>query len=378
MKKNSMFRKLIAAGVCSMAFLAGCGTSSYDSSYSGNGGNYYAEPAAAADYNFKAEEYDYGYYDDYAVAEMDMVSNGTEYVSERVGDSGATTPRTADLSRKLITTANIDVETKEFDKLYNDIEAYVRDAGGYLESINTYNGSRYYGQVVERHANLTVRIPADKLDAFLEEIGTAGNITNRSQNVEDITLTYVDLEAHKKTLMDEQERLEEFLREAETIEDIIYIEDRLAGIRYQLESMESQLRTYDNKVNYSTVYLNINEVVEYTPVVYEEPSVWDRMKEGFGDSIEDIKRGFQNFAVWFVSNVIYLAIFAIIIFAIVRWILYLASDKRAAKKAAKRAKKQKAQYEAYQNTMNTLTNAEPVTGQNKTQAEAPAENKENK
>ena len=375
MKKNSMFRKLIAAGVCSMAVLAGC-ASSGDSAMGGNG--YYATPTAEASYDYKSEDYDYGYYDDYAIAEMDMVANGGESGSTRVGDSGATTPQTADPTRKLITTANIDVETKEFDKLYSDIETYVRNAGGYLESINTYNGSRYNGQVVERHANLTVRIPADKLDAFLDEIGTAGNITNRSQNVEDITLTYVDLEAHKKTLMEEQERLNEFLREAETIEDIIYIEDRLSNIRYQLESMESQLRTYDNKVNYSTVYLNIDEVVEYTPVIYEEPTTLERMKEGFSESIEDIKRGLENFAVWFVSNIIYLVIFAVIIFVIVKWILYMASDKRAAKKAAKLAKKQQAQYEAYQKTMNTLTNAEPVTGQDAPKTEAPAENKEKK
>ena len=73
-----------------------------------------------------------------------------------------------------------------------------------------------------------------------------------------------------------------------------------------------------------------------------------------------------------------LIIFAVIIFAIVRWILYMASDKRAAKKAAKLAKKQQAQYEAYQKTMNTLTNAEPVTGQDAPKTEAPAENKEKK
>ncbi|MBO4609768.1 MAG: DUF4349 domain-containing protein [Lachnospiraceae bacterium] len=377
MKKNSMFKKLIAAGICSMALLTGCGGSAgYDASYSGNGA-YYTEPMASAD-EYKCDDYDYGYFDDYAIADMEMVVNGGESGSTRVGDSGATTPQTADPTRKLITTATVDVETKEFDKLYNDIESYVKNAGGYLESINTYNGSRYHGQVVERHANLTVRIPAQSLDAFIEEIGNAGNITNRSQNVEDITLTYVDLEAHKKTLMDEQARLEEFLREAETIEDMIYIEDRLANIRYQLESMESQLRTYDNKVNYSTIYLNIDEVIEYTPVVYEEPTTWERMKEGFSDSLEDIWDGIQNFAVWFVSNVIYLIIFAVIIFAIVRWIIYMASDKRAAKKAAKLAKKQKAQYDAYQNTMNTLSNVDTVTAQSPAQAETPAENKENK
>ncbi len=196
----------------------------------------------------------------------------------------------------------------------------------------------------------------------MEEIGNAGNITSRTQNVEDITLTYVDLEAHKRTLKEEEERLNEFLRNAETIEDMIYIEDRLSSIRYQLESMESQLRTYDNKINYSTVYLNINEVVEYTPVVYEEPSVGQRMKEGFLDTVDDIKEWFQDFAVWFVSNIIYLVIWGLVIFALVKWILYMASDKRAARKAAKLAKKQKAQYEAYQQSMEKLSSVQSVTG----------------
>jgi len=62
----------------------------------------------------------------------------------------------------------------------------------------------------------------------------------------------------------------------------------------------------------------------------------------------------------FVTNIIYIVIWAVFIFSIVKWILYMASDKRAAKKAAKLAKKQKAQNEAYQNTMNALSGTEPV------------------
>ena len=350
MKKMNLFGKLAIAFTLSASMLAGCGNA-YGASDS-----YYTAPEAAgngADYTAAEEAYDYGY-------EM-------EYVKDDVTGATADTvnaPSTVDTSRKLITTSYIDVETKEFDKLYADVEDYVNRAGGYLESINTYNGSRYHGEVVERHADLTVRIPADKLDDFIKEIGNAGNITNRTQNVEDITLTYVDLEAHEKTLRDEEARLEEFLREAETIEDMIYIEDRLANIRYQIESMESQLRTYDNKVNYSTIYLNISEVVEYTPVVYEEPTTWQRMKDGFSEQLEDIGDFFKNFAVWFVSHFIYLIFWAIIIFAIVKWILYMGSEKRAAKVAAKVASKQKAQYEAYQNTMNSLSGTEPVVNNN--------------
>ena len=370
MKKMKMFRKLLIGAFAGMVVLGGCGGYSASDSYSGNGA-YYESPQVAMNTAYP-EDYDYGYYDDYAAAEAEMAFAKDDSYS---GGTNTSRPETVDTSRKLITTANVDVETKEFDKLFSDVESYVKANGGYLESINTYNGSRYHGDVIERHANLTVRIPAEKLDAFLEELGNAGNITSRSQNVEDITLTYVDLEAHKKTLQEEEARLNEFLREAETIEDMIYIEDRLSNIRYQLESMESQLRTYDNKVNYSTIYLNINEVVEYTPVVYEAPTVGQRMKDGFLDTVEDIKEWFEDAAVWVVSNCIYLIIWAVVIFVLVKWILYMASDKRAAKKAAKLAKKQKAQYEAYQNTMNTLASAEPVTGTQNTET---AENKEKK
>ncbi len=358
MKKMNLFGKLIIAGAVSVSMLAGCGSAA------DSGSNYAVAPQAVNTADYYAEESIADYEYDYGFDNYEM----------KVDDSGSTSAQPSaaiDTSRKLVTTSYLDVETKEFDQLYADVENYVNAAGGYLESINTYNGSRYHGEVVERHADLTVRIPAAKLDEFIKQIGNAGNITNRSQNVEDITLTYVDLEAHKKTLRDEEARLEEFLREAETIEDMIYIEDRLANVRYQIESMESQLRTFDNKVNYATVYLNISEVVEYTPVVYEEPTTWERMKDGFEEQLEDIATFFKNFAVWFVSHFIYLIFWGAIIFAIVKWILYMGSEKRAAKLAAKAAAKQKAQYEAYQNTMNQ--GAPQVKPQ--TQPKAPEEKK---
>ncbi len=353
MKKGNMIIRSLALATLGVMLITGCG-SSYDSAsyqavpaYEDNakttGSSYYDE---AADYNMVSEEsiadYDYG------------MGDGS--------DADVSTPSVMDTSRKLITTANLSVETKEFDKMVSDIENYVNSNGGYLESINLYNGSRYNGNVVERHASLTVRIPADKLDSFLTEVGNAGNITDRSQSVEDITLSYVDMKAHKETLQGEEERLLELLKNSERIEDMIVLEDKLADVRYQIESMESQLRTFDNKVNFSTVYMNVDEVVDYTPVVYEEPTLSERMKEGFTDTLDDIKEWCEDFAVWFVSNIIYLIIWAIIIFVFIRWIIYMASDKRAAKKAEKLAKKQKAQYEAYQNTMNgqAPANAQPA------------------
>ena len=95
---------------------------------------------------------------------------------------------------------------------------------------------------------MTARIPAKRLDEFVQRVGEQSNITNKEERVEDVTLQYVDLESRKKALATEQDRLLELLEKAESVEDIISIEARLSDVRYELESMESQLRTLNNQI----------------------------------------------------------------------------------------------------------------------------------
>jgi uncharacterized protein YhaN len=154
-------------------------------------------------------------------------------------------------------------------------------------------------------------MPKDKLDTFLASVSEQTNVVSISENVEDVTLQYVDMESHKKALLTEQERLLELLEKAETVEDIISIEDRLSEVRYQIESMESQLRTYDNKIDYSTVYLSIDEVEQYSPS--EGETVGERIRNGFMDSLEGVKDGLAEFAIWLVIKLPYLVVWAVII-----------------------------------------------------------------
>ena len=120
------------------------------------------------------------------------------------------------------------------------------------------------------------------------------------------------MESRKKALEVEQERLLSLLEKAETVEDIIVIETRLSEVRYELESYGSQLRTYDNKVDYSTVNIDIREVERVTPVA--EESVWDRIKNGVGESIYDILRDIKNFVIGFIIDLPYIIVWAIILF----------------------------------------------------------------
>ena len=131
--------------------------------------------------------------------------------------------------------------------------------------------------------------------------------------MEDVTLQYVDVKSHKESLQVEQARLLELLERAENLEDIITLENRLTSVRYQIESMESTLRTYDDLVDYSTVNLQITEVEVYTPVEEKKETNWERMTNGFVESLIDVRDGFINFGIWFVVHIPYLLIWAVVI-----------------------------------------------------------------
>lgn len=215
-----------------------------------------------------------------------------------------------DTQRKLIKNVDLQVETETFDDLLATVEEKTQRAGGYIEQSYTYNGSNYYGGGT-RNASLTIRIPAENLNGFLSAVSEISNVISRNESVLDVTLQYVDLESHKKVLLAEQSRLLELLEQAETIEDIISLESRLSEVRYQIESMESQLRTMDNQVSYSTVELYIDEVKKLTPV--KEQTVWQKMSTGFVNSLYQVGNGILDFGIGLVISLPYLFLWAVII-----------------------------------------------------------------
>jgi len=314
----------IAACVMLSAVLAACGGSSSASSGSyknaaADTGAYYDEPMAEAD----------AYDDSYEMAMYDEASGGS--AANTMTTENATTS-----NRKLIKNASISVETKEFDALMASIDAKIKELGGYVENMNGYYGSKYESYRSNKNANITARIPAAKLDEFINAVGTEANITNKSESVTDVTLDYVDMESHKKMLIEEQNRLLEFLDQADTVEEIISLEDRLTNVKYQLESMESQIRTYDNNIDYSTVTIDVREVVDYTVVVEEEKTPMQRMTEGFMESLRSIGIGFREFGIWFVIHLPYIVLLAIIA-AVALFIVFKVNKKNAKKRAEAKA-----------------------------------------
>ncbi|MGN0376935.1 MAG: DUF4349 domain-containing protein [Suilimivivens sp.] len=289
-----------------------------------------------------AEAYEYATDDIYLNAGISYEVEEAPVAGEaktEAGGSESEEVQVKDNSRKLIRNVNLNVETEEFDVLMGTITEKTEKFGGYVESSSTYNGSYYYGNQ-NRNANLTIRIPAEHLDEFLSAVAENSNVISRDENVTDVTLQYVDMKSHKEALETEQTRLLELLEQAESVEDIITIESRLSDVRYQIESMESQLRTMDNQVSYSTVYLYISEVTKLTPV--KEQTTWEKISTGFLESLESVGQGIKNFFIGLIINLPYLVVWAVVIVMAVLIIRLIRKvcKKRKALKQEKKLKKQ--------------------------------------
>ena len=249
---------------------------------------------------------------DYIVEEMAMeapaaMMNSTSDTLSGAGETGSTAlPE----NRKWIVTVHMDAETEDLDSLLAGLDEKIITMNGYVENQEIYNGSAYSSRR-HRSANLTIRIPAKDVDAFAEEVAGIANVVSNNVSREDITLTYVATESKVTALKTEETRLLELLAQAETMSDLLEIEARLSDVRYELERHSSQLRLYDNQVDYATIYLYISEVQEYTPVVQQ--TVGERIRDGFKASIKGLTEGFVDFFVWITANSPYLVVWGIIL-----------------------------------------------------------------
>ena len=333
MKKRTILGLVVGISLA----LTACGSTGS----SKNDSAMYAESSVATTESYAGNDYAY---EDYEYAEEEYDDEGIVTSTADGGDVSVSENANTS-NRKLIKTVNLNVETKSFDELVTGLTEEINSLGGYIEDMNGNYGSVYSSYRSSKSANITARIPKEKLDGFVNKVGESANITSKSESVRDVTLDYVDMESHKKMLIEEQDRLMEFLEQAETIEEIISIEDRLTEIRYQVDSMESQLRTYDNKVDYSTVTIYIQEVVDYTTPIEEPKTPTERMKEGFANSVRDIGIGLREFGIGFVINLPYIVL--LLILAVIAFVIYrIVNRKLKAKEEKRKLEKQKAREEA--------------------------------
>lgn len=214
---------------------------------------------------------------------------------------------------KIIRNVVLRGETKDFDTALATLKNKIAENGGYVEKSGVTGGeSLNSNRRNSRNAVYTIRIPAEKLDDFLEKTEDMLNIISSSETTTDVTLEYYDIEARLKTLEAKQAALEKMLEQAETLSDVRMLQDDLYEVIGEIESYRSRLNVIDSKVSYSTVELTINEVIEYTEIEKDEPTFWYRISDTFVNSWTGFWEFCQDLAVFLVGAMPVFCIFGVI------------------------------------------------------------------
>lgn len=328
--RNKAVCVLVAVLMVCTLILTGCGGSNGADSYITDEKSYDVAPSEQAERNsgFSGAEGDYAVND----AEISPDGNSAGYF---VGNL----PATVDPSRvKLIYTADIRVETMDFDQTMKDLTAMVEKYEGYFESSYTENGS-YWSNENYIYGSFTVRIPSDKYQEFVSSVSDGMHVTQLSQDVQDIGQAYYEAESHLETLRNKHERLEVLLKQASSLSDIIELENALSQTEYEIEMYSNDLERYDSLLDYSTVNVTVETAYQYSPGLGEDRGFFQRVWESIKNGLAGFREGFTDFCEWIGYHLIQILIVIVLVVLFVKYGPHTRDKLRAAKGAKKNKKK---------------------------------------
>ena len=177
----------------------------------------------------------------------------------------AASESTADFSAvrenaRLILSADLTLETQDYDATCAALEQMTAEAGGYIQS------SGNAGEKGGRTANYTLRVPQEQFETFFAQLGETCHVVSSNRWSEDVTEQYTDIETRLATLQTKHERLLALLDQAAKMEDIISLENALADCEYEIDSLTGEKRHYDDLVGFSTFNVTLREVQTLTAV----------------------------------------------------------------------------------------------------------------
>jgi hypothetical protein len=192
---------------------------------------------------------------------------------------------------KIIYSAYAEIETRDFEASLAGVNTLIARYGGFLES-SSVTGNDYSGNRTARYATFVIRVPAENFEALTGSLTELGNVPYSSTNAQNITAQYNDTQSRLDAYNIEYDRLLAMLEKAETVEDMLAIEDRLSDVRYNIQSLSNTISGWDSLLSYSTVQLSLTEVVEYT--ADPEQGYWESVREAFTATLRAVGNFFSG------------------------------------------------------------------------------------
>ena len=244
-------------------------------------------------------------------------------------------------NRMIIKNADVRLMVKDSDVAIDRATQIIADAGGYIVSSRVWYQD-YYGNNL-KYAAITVGVPVEEFERTLVRLrGLAVRVVDEVAAGDDVTEQYVDLQSQLTNLEATRARIQEFLKDAKTIDEALRINQELANIEAQIEQIKGRMNYLNDRSAFSTITVNFEPefpVLTPTPTATPRPTAtpipWNP-GETFGEAKSTVTVLYQvigNFLIWFA--VVIVPVFLPL--ALILWGLWKAMNRKPAKVVSQKA-----------------------------------------
>lgn len=134
-----------------------------------------------------------------------------------------------------------------------DVTATQDRALATIEAFGGYSSQRNAQQMV-------FRVPAEKFREALDALKKLGDVLRLDWAAQDVGEEYRDLQIRLKNNLDMRERLLVMLAGAKEVEDALAVEQQLERITLEIERINGQLRSLQDRLAYSTISIQFSPI----------------------------------------------------------------------------------------------------------------------
>jgi hypothetical protein len=218
-------------------------------------------------------------------------------IADQTTSNGSGAPSNT-VERIVIKNADLVIVVSDVNKRMDDIQVMAQKMGGFVVSSNLYQS--YTSDNVEvPEGQMTIRVPAEKLDEALEQIKKdVVEVTTETRSGQDVTAEYVDLQSRLKNLEAAEAQLNDILKTATDTEDVVSIFNQLVYYREQIELVKGQIKYYDEAAALSAITIRVVAEETIKPLVIGKWEPKGVALEAVQDLI-DFYQGFTEFLIRF-------------------------------------------------------------------------------
>ena len=270
-----------------------------------------------------------------ATPDMAFSDSAPESVPVIEYEDADTEQRTADSeaeTRQTIANANIALVVANTETALAGIEQITSDLGGYVADVDLsqdmYLSHDMYNEAEILRGAMTLRVPSDSLNEALDQMQTlATDVNHLNINRQDVTDQYSDLDARLRNLRATETELLALLTEVREkpnakVEDILAVHRSLTQIREEIETLQGRKNLLDNRIDFSTVRVELIPDSVFRPIVEEPWSASGPVRNALRALVATLQ-GLQTALIWMLLYLVPLLLVFLIPLAALIWLVRL-------------------------------------------------------